>query len=80
MPHYYTEMRVNKLFCTNPRLLMAFSVMPVRQVAMAIRKVMSPNVACTGTKAALKAAVLASQHNRIKKLKNPTTNYIAVER
>lgn len=60
--------------CTNPRLLMAFSVMPVRQVAMAIRKVMSPNVACTGTKAALKAAVLASQHNRIKKLKNPTTN------
>lgn len=53
---------------------MAFSVIPVRQVAIAMRKVMSPNVACTGTKAALKAAVLASQHNRIKKLKNPTTN------
>jgi hypothetical protein len=31
-------------------------------------------VAWTGTKAARRAAVLASQHNRIRKLKKPTTN------
>ena len=61
-------------FSTYDRLEMAFSVMPVREVAMAIRKVTSPKVACTGTKAALSAAVLASQHSRIRKLKNPTTN------
>lgn len=53
---------------------MAFSVSPVTQVAIAMRNVMRPNVAWIGTKAALHDAVLALQHKRIMKLKNPTTS------
>ena len=60
---------------THSRVKNAFSVRPVRAVAMAIRKVIKPKVACTGTRAALRAAVLASQHKRMRKLKKPTTNY-----
>lgn len=52
----------------------AFSVNPVRVVATAIKKVTKPKVAWTGTRAARRAAVRASQHNRIRKLKKPTTN------
>ena len=54
---------------------MTFSVNPVRHVATAIKNVMSPKVAWIGTSAALQPAVLALQHNRIRKLKNPTTIY-----
>lgn len=52
----------------------AFSVRPVRQVAIAIIKVVSPNVACMGTRLARKPAVEFSQHSSNRKLKNPTTN------
>lgn len=47
---------------------------PVTQVAMAIMRVTTPKEAWTGTNAARNAAVAPSQHSRIMKLKNPTTN------
>lgn len=51
-----------------------FWVRPVTQVAMAIMRVTTPKEAWTGTNAARNAAVAPSQHSRIMKLKNPTTN------
>lgn len=65
---------------TYPWVKKAFSVNPVRVVATAMRKVTNPKVAWTGTSAALRAAVLASQHNRIRKLKKPTTSYTQKEK
>ena len=53
----------------------AFSVSPATAVAMARRKVVTPNVEWTGTSAARKEAVALSQHNRRRKLKKPTINW-----
>lgn len=53
---------------------MAFSVRPVKHVAMANMKVVKPNEAWMGTIDALNAAVAPSQHRRIRKLKKPKTN------
>ena len=54
---------------------MAFSVNPVKHVAIANIKVVRPNAAWMGTRAARNAAVALSQHRRTKKLKKPTTNW-----
>lgn len=53
---------------------MAFSVNPVKHVAIASIKVVRPNAAWMGTRAARNEAVALSQHRRTKKLKKPTTN------
>ena len=52
----------------------AVSVNPTTAVTQAMIKVMIPKVECVGTSEARHAAVPPSQHNRIKKLKNPITN------
>lgn len=52
----------------------AFSVSPEQAVAIAITKVVIPNVECIGTRLARKEAVADSQHKSSKKLKKPTTN------
>lgn len=59
---------------TYPSEKITFSVNPVTAAAIANIKVVSPKDACIGTSAALNPAVAPSQHNRIKKLKKPTTN------
>lgn len=58
-----------------PKVNTAFSVSPVTAAAIARIKVVKPNEAWIGTNAALKPAVAPSQHSKIKKLKNPTTNW-----
>ena len=64
------------LVCKNTYLSVkkAFSVRPEQAVATAITKVVIPKVEWIGTKAARKEAVADSQHNKSRKLKNPTTN------
>lgn len=57
-----------------PNTKMTFSVRPVRDAAMASMKVVSPNEAWIGTKAARNAAVEPSQQRRTRKLKKPNTN------
>lgn len=59
---------------TYPRVNITFSVNPVTAAAIASMKVVSPNDAWIGTRAALNPAVAPSQHSRIRKLKKPTTN------
>ena len=52
----------------------AFSVSPEQAVAIAITKVVIPNVECIGTRLARKEAVADSQHKSNRKLKKPTMN------
>lgn len=56
------------------RVKKAFSVSPEQAVAIAITKVVIPNVECIGTRLARKDAVADSQQRRSKKLKKPTMN------
>lgn len=60
---------------TYPSVKITFSVRPVTAAAMANMNVVRPKEAWIGTKDARKPAVAPSQHNNIRKLKNPTTNY-----
>lgn len=73
--HACENMSSKKNFFTYDKSKNTFSVIPVRQAAIANINVVSPNDAWIGTKDALNAAVAPSQHNRTKKLKNPTTNW-----
>ena len=57
------------------RVKKAFSVSPEQAVAIAITKVVIPNVECIGTRLARKDAVADSQQRRSKKLKKPTMNW-----
>lgn len=60
---------------TYPKAITIFSVNPVTAAAIANIKVVSPKDAWIGTSAVLNPAVAPSQHNRIRKLKNPITNW-----
>lgn len=68
------QLHLQMMVFTYLRSNWTFWVRPVTQVAMAIMRVTTPKEAWTGTKAARNAAVAPSQHSRIMKLKNPTTN------
>ena len=73
---FFFSLSWKTLVCKNTYLSVkkAFSVRPEQAVATAITKVVIPKVEWIGTKAARKEAVADSQHNKSRKLKNPTTN------
>lgn len=74
MQQLFLNLHKKKYNDTYPSTSKTLSVRPVRQAATANMNVVRPKEAWIGTSAALKAAVAPSQHNKTRKLKNPTIN------